>query len=322
MQLTAFTFWEKSEPKQVKEENGMAKDRQTSEGHRDGPDSGSRRSNGPEGGAADGRGNGKTALVTGGSRGIGRGIAIALAMAGYKLAITHWQDDVHAAETAERIRAASGQECLVLPGNLAEPGVAERTAEQAIAGLGTIDVLVNNAGVTLKDPVERLPTWKLDHLIQLNFRSPLILMRELSAHMIDAGIRGNILNITSSRAERAYPGDAVYGGLKAGLKRASESAALDLAPYGIRVNCLAPGATLVREGMEPHEGVGRQVPLGRMGTPEDMGRIAAWLVSDAASYVTGITLRADGGLILPGMPEDGVSVWGSLAKTEMKGREV
>ncbi|MCQ6560970.1 SDR family NAD(P)-dependent oxidoreductase [Paenibacillus mendelii] len=254
---------------------------------------------------------GRTALVTGGSRGIGRGIALALARAGYALTITHWQDDANASETACRIRSETGKDCLVLHGNLAEPGEAERTAGEALAYMGRIDVLVNNAGITVRDPIDRLRVEHLDHLIGLNFRSPLILMREVSAHMIASGIRGSILNITSSRAERAYPEDAVYGGLKAGMKRAAESAALDLAPYGIRINCLAPGATLVREGREPHEGVGSKIPLGRMGTPEDMGRIAAWLVSDEAAYITGINLRADGGLILPGMPEDGVSGWGA-----------
>lgn len=278
------------------------------------------RTEGGETGFRSGGGHGRAALVTGGSRGIGRGIALALARAGYTVTITHWQDESRASAAAEQIRSESGQDCLVLSGNLAEPGEAERTAEQALAGMGRIDVLVNNAGITLIDPIDRLQTEQLDHLIGLNFRSPLILMREVSAHMIAAGIRGSILNITSSRAERAYPGDAVYGGLKAGLKRAVESAALDLAPYGIRVNCLAPGATLVREGRGPYEGVGRQVPLGRMGTPEDMGNIAVWLVSDEAAYVTGINLRADGGLILPGMPEDGVSSWGSKAKPNIRGK--
>ena len=108
-----------------------------------------------------------------------------------------------------------------------------------------------------------------------------------------------------------FPGDAAYGGLKAGLQRASESAELDLAPFGIRVNCIAPGAILVREETERNREEGKKIPLGRKGLPDDIGRAAAWLVSEEASYATGITLRIDGGLMLPGMPEDGVSYWGA-----------
>jgi NAD(P)-dependent dehydrogenase (short-subunit alcohol dehydrogenase family) len=248
--------------------------------------------------------NGKTALVTGGSRGIGRGIAFELAKAGYDLTIGHWEDDVNAAATAERIRAEWGRRCLIAPGDLADPATPAAIVGAALKEMGRIDVLVNNAGICKFRSVTELSLEETDRLIQVNFRAPLLMMKEVSRHMREAGIRGSILNVTSSRAERAYPGDAVYGGLKAALKRASESAALDLAQYGIRVNCIAPGATLLREDVSPSEGLGRRIPLGRMGKPEDMGHIAVWLSSDQASYITGITVRADGGLILPGMPEN------------------
>jgi glucose 1-dehydrogenase len=253
---------------------------------------------------------GKTALVTGGSRGIGRGIAYEFAKAGYDLTIGHWGDEEKAETTAVKIRTEWGRECYIVPGDLTEAGTAAMTIEAAIMKMGHIDVLVNNAGICMFHSISKQPLEAMDLLMKLNFRAPLLLMKEASSHMIDAGIRGVILNVTSSRAERAYPGDAVYGGLKAGLKRASESAALDLAPHGIRVNCIAPGATLVREGGSPTGGIGPRIPLGRMGMPEDMGRIAVWLASEQAAYVTGINLRADGGLILPGMPEDSGRDWG------------
>jgi glucose 1-dehydrogenase len=248
-------------------------------------------------------GIGKKALVTGGSRGIGRGIAYELARAGYDVLIGHWEDDAEAEATATRIRDEWGRRCWIAAGDLAEEDTVQAITSAAVKEMGRIDVLVNNAGICRFHSIHELPFEVTDRLIRINFRAPLLLMKEVSRHMIDTGIQGSILNVTSSRAERAYPGDALYGGLKAGLKRATESVALDLARYGIRVNCIAPGATVVREGQAWTEGLARKIPLGRMGTPEDMGRIAVWLASEQAAYVTGINLRADGGLILPGMPE-------------------
>ena len=159
-----------------------------------------------------------------------------------------------------------------------------------------------------------------------------MLMHYASRYMIDHHIQGNIINITSSRGERAYPNAGIYCGIKAGLNRMTEAFALDLSSYGIRVNNVAPGATRIRtkeelldmrsgsdtdyfwkqEFLENPDSVnedfwdslGRKIPLGRSGLPEDIGRAVVFLASDKASYITGVTLRVDGGLILPGMPED------------------
>ncbi|BFH61361.1 SDR family NAD(P)-dependent oxidoreductase [Paenibacillus azoreducens] len=252
----------------------------------------------------------KTALVTGGSRGIGRGIALALAEAGYEIMITHYRDDVMAERTAEEIARLSGRVCTVREGDLREAEEAVGTVAEAIRAMGQIDVLINNAGIGMYSSITELPLAHLDDTMNLNFRAPMLLMREASKDMIEAGRGGNIINIVSTHAERAYPGDAVYGGLKAALKRATESVALDLSPYGIRVNCIAPGGILVREREPFHDQIGAKIPLGRVGIPEDIAQAALWLVSDHASYITGITVRIDGGLILPGMPEDGESTWG------------
>jgi NAD(P)-dependent dehydrogenase (short-subunit alcohol dehydrogenase family) len=252
----------------------------------------------------------KTALVTGGSRGIGRGIALALAQAGYEIMITHYRDDVMAEQTAEEIEKLSGRACVVREGDLTEADEAVETAAEAVRTMGQIDCLINNAGVGMYASITELPLEHLDYTMRLNFRAPMLLMREVSKHMIAAGRGGNIVNILSTHAERAYPGDAVYGGIKAALKRAAESVALDLSPYRIRVNCIAPGGILVRDPEPSVDQMGSLVPLGRIGMPEDIGQAALWLVSEQASYITGITIRIDGGLILPGMPEDGKSSWG------------
>ncbi|MDR0267928.1 SDR family oxidoreductase [Paenibacillus sp.] len=252
----------------------------------------------------------KTALVTGGSRGIGRGIALKLAEAGYEVMITHYRDDVMADRTAEEIAGLSGRVCMVREGDLREASEASEIVAEAIRAMGHIDVLINNAGIGMYSSITELPLEHLNDTMHLNFRAPMLLMRDVSKHMIEASCGGNIINIISTHAERAYPGDAVYGGLKAALKRATESVALDLSPYGIRVNCIAPGGILVREREPFHDHVGATIPLGRIGIPEDIAQAALWLVSEHASYITGITIRIDGGLILPGMPEDGESSWG------------
>ena len=157
-------------------------------------------------------------------------------------------------------------------------------------------------------------------------------MRNAARYMIDHGIKGNIINITSSRAERAYPECGAYCGLKAGLNHAIEAFALDVAPYGIRINNVAPGAIRIRTKEElrlqtkgtaadffwrpEYEGntnevttdfwddLGERIPLMRAGLPEDIANAVCFLSSDKASYITGVTLRVDGGLILPGMPEN------------------
>lgn len=249
----------------------------------------------------------KTALVTGGAVGIGKGIALVLASRGYDLAISHFNEEEQAREVARTVEREYGRSCAVFPCDLTEEDSPSRLVEDAVRELGRLDVLVNNAGITKFGPITSFPLANINYVVNLNFRAPLLTMQAAANHMIERGIRGSMINIASTRGERAYPGDAVYGGSKAALIRATQSVALDLAPYGIRVNCVAPGATASRE--EPHvqehyAKLGKKIPLGRIGTTADIGEAVAWLVSEQASYITGITLKVDGGLILPGMPED------------------
>jgi glucose 1-dehydrogenase len=245
-----------------------------------------------------------TALITGGSRGIGRGIVLALAQAGYDLAFCHWQDHERAAETAAAVREKHGRQCCVVHCNLEEEHEVRRLADEAVRALGRIDVLVNNAGITIFKDLTDTDPGSMDRLYRLNYRAPLLLMQAVGKHMIASGVRGSMINITSTRAERAYPGDAVYGGLKAALSRSIQSIALEYAAYGIRVNGIAPGAISTTPEREAYfRQLGAKIPLGRAGTPADIGAAAVWLASPESAYVTGTILRVDGGLILPGMPE-------------------
>lgn len=258
----------------------------------------------------------KKAFVTGGSRGIGRGIVHTLAKNGYEVAFTYASREDEAKATAESVRQSYGTKCHYFEAKLNQPDAAVRAFQQAEQALGHIDLLVNNAGTTKLFNILEMDEELLDYMYTLDFRSYLILMREAARHMVAHEIRGNIISITSSRGQQAYPEDAVYGAMKAALERAVESVALDLAPHGIRVNNVAPGAVRVRTNEEmarqfPGRGMGEfwdklapKIPLERTGHPEDIGEAVAWLASDKAAYITGVTLRVDGGLTLPGMPED------------------
>jgi glucose 1-dehydrogenase len=181
--------------------------------------------------------------------------------------------------------------------------------EKCIKEMGHIDVIVNNAGQTLIGHILDMKLDAINSLLNLDFRSYVLMIQLVARHMRDKGIRGSIINITSTRADRAYCCDGVYGGLKAALSRATQSFALDLGSFGIRINCVSPGAIPPPEAVEDkrmkiqYEDWAQRIPLKRLGTPEDIGDAVAWLASDKSSYITGQTLNVDGGLILPGMPE-------------------
>ena len=272
----------------------------------------------------------KKAIVTGASRGIGKGIAMCLAAEGYDLAISYASKKEEAEKVAEQIRETYHTRCLIYQAALQEKGAGKALFDRAVADLGGLDLLVNNAGLTIFESLQEIKEETLELLINLDFKNYILMMREAANYMIASGTKGNIINITSSRGEQSYPEDGLYGGLKAGLNRAICSFALDVSQYGIRINNVAPGAIRIRTREELIEGgnvamadfwdeLGNRIALGRSGLPEDIGHAVAFLASDKASYITGTTLRVDGGLILPGMPEvitEGLKPgeWRSVAK--------
>ena len=246
----------------------------------------------------------KCAVVTGASSGIGQGIAIVLAEHGYDVAITYGENAAGAEATKKEIES-KGRRCFIYQATMTEPDVPARAINQAHKDLGRIDVLVCNAGRTRHYSVLDVTPQEMDDLFHLNYRGYILCTGAAARHMVKDGIKGSIFFITSSRGVRAYPEDFLYGGLKSALQRSCESIALDLSPYGIRVNCVAPGLTRVRpfpEGVQDFDWVG-WIPLKRSGTPREDGELIAFLASENATYITGVTVRVDGGLILPGPPE-------------------
>jgi len=240
---------------------------------------------------------GRTALVTGASRGIGAGIALALDRAGARMAL--------AARSCAALKATAAelrQEPLLLEGDLADPDVPARLAREAREHLGgSVDVLVNNAAIGARLPIEELDGALVDELYAVNVRAPLLLISELVPAMRERG-RGSIVNLSSVSGLLGTPHRAAYAATKGAIDAATRSLAIDLGPAGIRVNAVAPGVVdtdlWAKNKAIPGvvEQVEQQTPLRRWSVPRDIADVVVFLASDAARFLTGETLGVDGGL--------------------------
>lgn len=246
------------------------------------------------------------AFITGGSRGIGRGIVQVLSDAGYDVAFTYNTSEEGAISLAEEVKA-KGRGVYYWQASMEQSGVAEEVTAKAIESLGGIDLIVCNAGRTVHHSLPKLTESDCDYIYNLNYRSYLMCASVASRSMIENNVKGNIIFISSTRSIRAYPEDILYGGLKAALNRSAESMALDMARYGIRVNVIAPGYTAIRGNFTPEElsagNFTQKIPLKRAGSPREVGHLVKYLASEEAGYITGDIIKIDGGLILPGTPE-------------------
>ena len=254
--------------------------------------------------------NGKVALVTGSSTGIGAAVAKALAKEGYDIAVHYNRSPERANQVLEEIKSY-GVNAVLLQGDTSDPEVPARLVRETVEKLGRLDVDVNNAGITRMGRTRDITVEVMDQLYALNFRGMILGAQEAAKYMIENGVRGSIIFNTSIRAFAPHSSDAIYGGLKAGLNRVIESLAIDLGRYGIRVNGFSPGIINVRspkpedEALNPFYGdSARFVPLRRNGYAEDLGGPVVFLASDAASYITGQVLRVDGGLSIVGGSEN------------------
>jgi NAD(P)-dependent dehydrogenase (short-subunit alcohol dehydrogenase family) len=238
---------------------------------------------------------GKRALVTGGSRGIGAAIALALADKGADVAITYEQSVDRAAEIVKAIEG-KGRRALAIRADSADPAAVKRSVEQAVAGLGGLDILVNNAGIARFGPFVDLSLDDIDALLNVNVRAAVLATQAAIPHL---GQGGRVVTIGSNAAERApFAGIAAYSMTKSALTGLTRHLARELGPQGITVNLVQPGPT--DTDMNPADGeladmVRPLTSLGRYGSPAEIASAVAFLASPAAGYMTGSMLTVDGG---------------------------
>jgi NAD(P)-dependent dehydrogenase (short-subunit alcohol dehydrogenase family) len=248
---------------------------------------------------------GKKALVTGaGSHGIGRAIALAFAREGADVAIHYHSRPEVAASVVAEIEGL-GRRALSLPADLSEAETCRQVVRAANERLGGLDVIVTAAAAIYRKPILEITDAEWDHMMALNLRGTFACAAEAARIMRAAGTRGRIIVLGSVVQQLALAGQVAYGTTKGGVAQLARGMALELAPDGITVNVLAPGATLTDFNREYlADAAVRQrridaIPIGRLGAPEDMAEAALYLASPGAAYVTGITIFVDGGLMLP-----------------------
>ncbi|MGN8229192.1 3-oxoacyl-[acyl-carrier-protein] reductase [Paenibacillus polymyxa] len=244
--------------------------------------------------------SGKTALVTGASRGIGRSIALALAEAGANVAVNYAGSEAAATEVAEQIRA-KGVEAITVQANVGRADEADQLIKDVIGAWGKIDILVNNAGITRDNLIMRMKEEEFDQVIETNLKGVFNCLKAATRPMMKQR-SGRIINISSVVGVLGNAGQANYVAAKAGVIGLTKSSARELASRGITVNCVAPGfidtemtqvlANDLRDNMLSG------IPLARLGRPEEIADVVLFLASDASSYMTGQTLHVDGGMYM------------------------
>lgn len=244
----------------------------------------------------------KVALVTGSSQGIGLGIARRLAEEGADVVLNSRHDDEQARDAVAQLQALGRRACFIAA-DVGEVADCRRLVAQAIEQMGRLDVLVNNAGIQTHAGFLEADEADYDKVLDVNLRGPFFLSQAFARHLRDSGRGGRIINNSSVHEELPFPNFSSYCASKGGLKMLMRNLAIELAPLGITVNNIAPGAIetpINRELMNEPDKLGKlldNIPAGRLGQPRDVAGAVAFLASDDAGYVTGTTLVVDGGLL-------------------------
>lgn len=242
--------------------------------------------------------NGKVALVTGASRGIGKAIALTLAKYGADVAVNYNGSKERAEETAEEIRAM-GRQALLVQGSVADANACAEIFRQIEETFGKVDILVNNAGITKDNLAVRMTEEEFTQVIDTNLKGAFFCMKEAGKRMMKKRY-GRIVNISSISGVHGNAGQINYCAAKAGVIGMTKSLAKELAARNVTVNAVAPGyietdmTAVLPEKVK--EAALTRIPLKRMGKPEDIAETVAFLASDRASYITGQTLLVDGGM--------------------------
>jgi len=244
---------------------------------------------------------GKTALVTGASRGIGRAVAVALARGGANVALNYAGNEAAAQEALRLVLEAGAPKAKLWRFDVADPAGCAKAVEEIVAELGGIHVLVNNAGIAIDQLVMRLKDDDWNRTLQVNLTGNFNLIRAVTRPMMKAK-GGAIVNLTSVVGEMGNAGQAAYAAAKAGQIGLTKAVARELASRNIRVNAVAPGyiETDMTAGLADAAKAKLQemIPLARLGTAEDVANAVAFLASDQASYVTGEVVRVNGGMYM------------------------
>lgn len=243
---------------------------------------------------------GKVALVTGASRGIGRAIALTLAQAGADVAVNYAGSEAAAAEVVQQIEAM-GRKAVKIRANVARADEVEEMVKFTLEHFGKLDILVNNAGITRDNLIMRMKEEEFDEVIDTNLKGVFNCIKSVTRPMMKQR-SGKIINISSVVGVLGNPGQANYVAAKAGVIGLTKASARELASRGITVNCVAPGfiETDMTDKLtdEMKEQMLKQIPLARLGQPEHIARTVRFLASDDAAYMTGQTIHVDGGMYM------------------------
>lgn len=245
---------------------------------------------------------GRTAIVTGSSSGIGQGIAARLAREGANVVIDYVGHPEGADATLKMVTGA-GAKGITVQADVSKPDAVRNLVNEAWKAFGGADILVNNAGMEKKSDFWATSEEDYDHVLGVNLKGPFFLTQAFVQRLRDAKKPGRVINISSVHEDMAFPGFATYCASKGGLRMLMRDLAVELGPLGITVNNVAPGAistpinTALLEDKPKLNALLKKIPLGRLGTVDDVAGLVAFLASDDAAYINGSTFVIDGGLM-------------------------
>jgi glucose 1-dehydrogenase len=244
----------------------------------------------------------KVALITGSAQGIGQAIAVRLAKEGADIIIDDRIGNSGAQETRREVEAAGRRAC-VIGGDLASLADNRRLIAEGVANMGQIDILVNNAGVEKHADFWEVTEPEFDFVVDINLKGTFFLTQDFVNHLRETKRPGRIINVSSVHEELPFPHFSTYCATKGALKMLCRDLSIELAPLGITINNIAPGAietpinTKLLNSPDLMKALLANIPLNRLGKPDDVAGVAAFLASDDAAYITGTTLFVDGGLL-------------------------
>jgi glucose 1-dehydrogenase len=244
----------------------------------------------------------KVAAVTGSSLGIGRAIAVAFAREGASVVVNYRSHPEEGQAAVDEIEKGGGR-AISVQADVSEPEGVQNLIRQTVNEFGRLDVMVNNAGIEQKIPFLETPLEAWEKVISVNLTGVWLGCQEAARQMVSQGEGGRIINVSSVHEDLAMPTNSPYCAAKGGVRMLMRTIAVELGPHSITVNNIAPGAieTPINRNLDDHpeqrQELLAEIPLGRIGRPEDVASVAIYLASDASSYSTGSTFFVDGGMI-------------------------